>query len=439
MEECSFQAGVFRTDSNGRAMEDFLGNVESEADQEEQRVFGVRRKAYLATVLLIGLVNFGVFIASRTVPMPLRLRLFNYTLCIYSVALLGYVSYGFWKSWRHNRSLAELSSRDPLTGLLNWRGLSLALTEMRTAASHSGDLPRLLYVDVAGLDQVNAEYGQPVGDAALRGIAKVLATDSPEGSAVGRVGGDEFLIIMTSSEREDAQRAGELIAERIDQYSLDLGPKGKIDTLTAQVRVIASVSEDETLTEAVASAREALAFRGSGEEAGVTQALCYPVPRVTLGACVCFRWDWLDVATRNEFSAWREVAGEEFLNRMIGDLMALVALKADARPFDFVTAPPAVVGGADKMRGPQRLAERMAHAMGIPYRQVLVASPAATALGYIEPRVGVQIEKGSYILLVCDLIRRGTTLKHCVHRLTEAGAFVQVLGWVAQPAGAGTA
>ena len=155
------------------------------------------------------------------------------------------------------------------------------------------------------------------------------------------------------------------------------------------------------------------------------------LPDVTLGACALFLWDDLEVSVRNEFAMWREAPGSRLLKKMANDLKELIALRAEVRPFDFVTAPPAA-RGTQESEAAQRLAAKVAELIGVPYRQVLVASEFSPVVGHTEPTLGAPVKKGACVLLVVDLIQRGTTLRNCIRRLSEAGASVQVVGWAAR-------
>ena len=90
---------------------------------------------------------------------------------------------------------AELESRrqsivDPLTGLLNRRGLQDAYAAPTAAGS-----PSLLYLDLDGFKQVNDRLGHGAGDLLLREVGRRLACAAGPEAAVCRPGGDEFLIL----------------------------------------------------------------------------------------------------------------------------------------------------------------------------------------------------------------------------------------------------
>jgi diguanylate cyclase (GGDEF)-like protein len=111
-----------------------------------------------------------------------------------------------------NRDLERLTLIDPLTELLNRRGLQQALSReiqhlQRGATGHSA----VIVVDLDDFKQVNESLGHAVGDVVLKEIGRRLRTAVRGIDYVGRVGGDEFLLLMPETDSAEVIR----IAERI--------------------------------------------------------------------------------------------------------------------------------------------------------------------------------------------------------------------------------
>jgi len=88
-----------------------------------------------------------------------------------------------------------LSLSDDLTGLYNRRGLfALGEHTMRIARRRARRLG-IIYIDVDGLKSINDRFGHAQGDEALRLVADVMRASIRESDVVGRVGGDEFVIL----------------------------------------------------------------------------------------------------------------------------------------------------------------------------------------------------------------------------------------------------
>jgi diguanylate cyclase (GGDEF)-like protein len=111
----------------------------------------------------------------------------------------------------------RMSERDPLTGVLNRRGLSRALErEAARRIRYGGDLSVLL-ADVDHFKAINDTYGHAAGDEVLKAVARTIAEASREADSVARYGGDEFLVLMPSTGPEDAEIARTRIAELLAQ------------------------------------------------------------------------------------------------------------------------------------------------------------------------------------------------------------------------------
>jgi diguanylate cyclase len=92
--------------------------------------------------------------------------------------------------------LAALARTDPLTGLLNRRGLTEALDRETARARRTGDPVCLVLLDLDRFKQLNDSLGHPAGDAALAGVADALRRGLRTGDVAGRWGGDEFGVVL---------------------------------------------------------------------------------------------------------------------------------------------------------------------------------------------------------------------------------------------------
>ena len=109
------------------------------------------------------------------------------------------------------RELERLALTDPLTGLLNRRAMEeLARFELKRHARYPSALTIGL-IDIDCFKEINTRYLLPGGDEALKGLARILTSSLREVDSVGRLGGDEFLIIARETNEEGAKR----LAERI--------------------------------------------------------------------------------------------------------------------------------------------------------------------------------------------------------------------------------
>lgn len=95
---------------------------------------------------------------------------------------------------RHN-AMDHLAHHDPLTSLPNRRMVEARLAEALDRADRSGLVCAVLFVDLDHFKNINDGLGHEVGDAVLRAVAQRLSDDLRAGDLVGRMGGDEFVVV----------------------------------------------------------------------------------------------------------------------------------------------------------------------------------------------------------------------------------------------------
>ena len=92
-------------------------------------------------------------------------------------------------------TLTQQALRDPLTSLLNRRGLRMVFNRWREApVEHT-----LIMVDLDGFKAVNDQFGHQLGDEVLNKVADVLVRSVRSTDFAARVGGDEFAVLLTDS------------------------------------------------------------------------------------------------------------------------------------------------------------------------------------------------------------------------------------------------
>lgn len=94
------------------------------------------------------------------------------------------------------RKFRGLSSRDPLTGIANRRIMMERLEEAWSRAQRHHEELAIAVADVDRFKEVNDRHGHPTGDRVLKAIATTLRSTLRGEDAVGRWGGEEFLIVL---------------------------------------------------------------------------------------------------------------------------------------------------------------------------------------------------------------------------------------------------
>jgi diguanylate cyclase (GGDEF)-like protein len=108
-----------------------------------------------------------------------------------------------------------LADRDPLAPVLNRRAFVRELQRTLAYCQRYGAEASLAFFDLDGFKAVNDVYGHAAGDAALRAVAAILSAHVRESDVVGRLGGDEFGVILAQAGREAAEIKAASLAERI--------------------------------------------------------------------------------------------------------------------------------------------------------------------------------------------------------------------------------
>jgi diguanylate cyclase (GGDEF)-like protein len=135
------------------------------------------------------------------------------------------------------RAAAEMQAlTDPLTGLANRRAMDAEITLcLEDAAQEFG----LLHIDLDLFKQVNDTHGHAAGDAVLERVGSVLRRDLRHGDVAGRVGGDEFLVIIRDC--VDRAELGRLAARLIAAIEEPVPHDGVLCRISASVGIATSV------------------------------------------------------------------------------------------------------------------------------------------------------------------------------------------------------
>lgn len=120
------------------------------------------------------------------------------------------------------QALAERATRDALTGVYN-REAFLTAVDRCVAHATEAEPVALVFLDLDGFKSVNDAHGHAVGDAVLRMVAERLSSGVRRDDVVGRIGGDEFTVLLRGLDALDvAQRvADKLAADVACTYTVD--------------------------------------------------------------------------------------------------------------------------------------------------------------------------------------------------------------------------
>ena len=130
----------------------------------------------------------------------------------------------------------QLAQFDHLTGLPNRRMFLSHLNQAVASSRRSGKGFALLFIDLDGFKLINDNYGHAVGDTALRIVSARLSTGIRTSDVVGRIGGDEFVLLLTNI--ADYQDAGQVAEKILMQLSAAIPlPGGKQEMIGASIGI----------------------------------------------------------------------------------------------------------------------------------------------------------------------------------------------------------
>jgi diguanylate cyclase (GGDEF)-like protein len=108
--------------------------------------------------------------------------------------------------------LERMADEDSMLPIANRRAFVRELTRHISYSERYGTAGSVLYFDLNGMKEINDRYGHPAGDEVLRHFARLLVANVRDSDVVGRLGGDEFGVILAQADENQARdKAGSLV------------------------------------------------------------------------------------------------------------------------------------------------------------------------------------------------------------------------------------
>jgi diguanylate cyclase (GGDEF)-like protein len=147
------------------------------------------------------------------------------------------------RAFRRERDHAQYQAeRDPLTGVLNRAGIERRLEwALETMANEYRPLA-VLFLDIDHFKKINDSHGHAVGDACLGALVRILAAELQYGDQVGRIGGEEFLLVLPGADRRRARDIAEHIRRSVEARCRQIA--GVPVAMTVSIGVAASQRGD---------------------------------------------------------------------------------------------------------------------------------------------------------------------------------------------------
>jgi len=119
-----------------------------------------------------------------------------------------------------NEHLRNISLTDGLTGLNNRRGFMILGTGLLKFARRAGYSLCLIYVDLDSLKYINDTFGHTAGDMAITHFARILTDTFRDSDVIGRMGGDEFVVLLIDATESDIAGMQALLHNNVNAYNL---------------------------------------------------------------------------------------------------------------------------------------------------------------------------------------------------------------------------
>ena len=152
--------------------------------------------------------------------------------------------------------LRTLSREDPLTGALNRRALIERLETELSRAGRTGGSCAVAVLDIDHFKDINDRYGHATGDEALRRVVRAISGRLRRDDALGRLGGEEFAVVLAGADATDAEAYGEELRVRVARAAAAGGTP-----FTVSVGVAANHRPAEATADGLLAAADAALYR----------------------------------------------------------------------------------------------------------------------------------------------------------------------------------
>ncbi|MCR4300299.1 MAG: GGDEF domain-containing protein [Sulfuricaulis sp.] len=125
----------------------------------------------------------------------------------------------------NNDDLSLMAITDPLTHIMNRRGITVGLLDAMAQAERYRTPLTVAMADIDLLKEINASYGRGGGDRVLKDAAGVMADALRMPDKLGRYGGEEFLIVLPHTSLVQGKKIVERIRSSVSKWDFDVGSK----------------------------------------------------------------------------------------------------------------------------------------------------------------------------------------------------------------------
>ena len=156
-----------------------------------------------------------------------------------------------------NHQLQLMATTDALTGCLNRGGIEEQLNVEMERLGRNGQTFSILLLDIDFFKRINDSYGHDVGDEVLKSVVAVVSQTIRAIDSLGRWGGEEFLLLLPSTDRESAIALAERIRHAVASLNVSV-PQGEAIEVTVSIGVAEAAADQFTIDRLIKLADERL-------------------------------------------------------------------------------------------------------------------------------------------------------------------------------------
>ena len=146
------------------------------------------------------------------------------------------------KKEKLEKHLKHLASTDPMTELLNRRSFFDICDRIMSRCIKNKQPLSCLIIDIDYFKAINDTYGHDIGDKVIQAIAKLMHENVRTGDFIGRMGGEEFAVLMPNTDMQSAYQISDRLRENIAKYKMSV--QGKSVSVTVSIG-LASLKEGD--------------------------------------------------------------------------------------------------------------------------------------------------------------------------------------------------
>lgn len=121
---------------------------------------------------------------------------------------------------RLENNLRKMATTDELTGISNRRGFFTLAEQQLKISNREKKRATILYADLDGFKEINDKYGHEEGDNALIETSHILKESFRESDIIARIGGDEFVIMISETPETNIKILTSRLREKLDAYNM---------------------------------------------------------------------------------------------------------------------------------------------------------------------------------------------------------------------------